>query len=160
VRNLLLGLIVLNVAYFAWANWIDVPRAPPVNEAIAKLPRLKLLEEVPESQRPASGGDKSAMNQAACLSVGPFGDLSNSAQAAAILKAKGFDPRQRAEEGQMSEGYWVFIGGMKSQADMDRTLASLEHAGIKDALVMPETPDAGRRLSLGLYSERARAERR
>ena len=60
----------------------------------------------------------------------------------------------------MSDGYWVYVGGLKSQADADHALVTLEHGGIKDALMMPETPDAGRRLSLGLYSERSRAERR
>jgi len=152
----------VNLAYFAWARWIDVPRPAPVNEAIAKLPHLKLLDELPPGARPQPGPvEKTVLNPpAACLSVGPFGDLANSAQAAALLKAKGFDPKQRAEAAQTSEGYWVFIGGLKTQAETDHALATLEKSGIKDALVMPETADAGRRLSLGLYSDRARAERR
>jgi hypothetical protein len=161
VRNAFFALLLVNLAYFAWAHWVDVPKPPPVNEAIARLPRLKLQEEAPQSQAPQPNAEKTASNQAAaCFSVGPFGDLSNSALAAALLKSRGFDPKQRAEEGQMSDGYWVFIGGMKTQAETDHALATLEHGGIKDALVMPETPDAGRRVSLGLYSERARADRR
>ena len=161
MRNAFFALLLVNLAYFAWAHWVDVPKRPPVNEAIARLPRLKLLDEAPPSQAPQPGAEKTAGNQpAACFSVGPFGDLSNSALAAALLKSRGFDPKQRAEEGQMSDGYWVFIGGMKTQADTDHALATLEHGGIRDALVMPETPDAGRRVSLGLYSERARADRR
>ena len=60
----------------------------------------------------------------------------------------------------MSDGFWVFVGGMKSEADTDRMLVNLEHNGIKDALVMPATATEGRRVSLGLFSERARAERR
>ena len=161
MRNAFFALLLVNFAYFAWAHWVDTPKVPPVNEAIVKLPRLKLVDDLPPSGQPQPTPEKTAFNQpAACMSVGPFGDLTNSAQAAALLKAKGFDPKQRAEEGQMSDGWWVFIGGMKAQAEVDHALATLEHNGIKDALVMPETPDAGRRLSLGLYSERARAERR
>jgi hypothetical protein len=60
----------------------------------------------------------------------------------------------------MADGFWVFVGGMKTEADTDKMLASLEHNGIKDALVMPATATEGRRVSLGLFSERARAERR
>lgn len=161
MRHAFFALLLVNLAYFAWAHWVDVPKPPPANEAIAKLPRLKLLDEGPQSQTPQPNPEKTARNQpAACFSVGPFGDLSNSALAAAILRQKGFDPKQRAEEGQMSDGYWVFIGGMKTQAETDHALMTLERGGIKDALVMPETPDAGRRVSLGLYSERARADRR
>ena len=54
----------------------------------------------------------------------------------------------------------MYIGGHVSQAETDKALVTLEHNGIKDAIVMPETAEAGRRVSLGLYTERARAERR
>lgn len=161
MRNAFFALLFVNLAYFAWAHWIDAPRPTPVNDAIARLPRLKLVDELPPAQRPeASTAEKTALNQpAACMSVGPFGDLAKNAQAAALLRAKGFDPRPRAEQGQMSEGYWVFVGGMKSAAETDRALIALERNGIKDATVIA-TQEAGARLSLGLYSERARADRR
>lgn len=159
MRLVFFALLFINLAYFAWAHWIDAPRPTPVNEAIAHLPRLKMADEVPPAER--TQPHKTALNDtASCLSVGPFADLANSAQAAVLLKAKGFDPRQRAEQGQVSVGYWVHVGGLASQAEADRALVTLERAGIRDALVMPESADAGRRLSLGLYSERSRAERR
>ena len=162
MRFVFFALLFANLVYFAWAHWVDTPRPPPVNEAITRLPQLKLAEEVPPSQRPKRAtADKMSLNQTpACLSVGPFGDLANSAQAAALLRAKGFEPKQRAEQGQTSDSYWVYVGGLKTQAEADKALATLEHDGIKDARVMPETPDAGRRLSLGVYSDRARADRR
>jgi SPOR domain len=163
VRYAFFALLFANLVYFAWAHWIDTPPAPALNDATARLPQLKLAEEVAPSQRPraSSAPEKTVLAEStACFSIGPFGDLTNSAQAAALLKAKGFDPRQRAEASQTSDGYWVYVGGIKTQADADKALVTLERAGIRDALVMPETSDAGRRLSLGLYSERARAERR
>lgn len=159
VRIACFALLFANLVYFAWAHWIDVPPPPPVNAQIARLPQLKLVEQLPPAQRPQANAEKMALKEN-CLSVGPFDNLDNSAHAAALLKAKGFDTRQRAEEGPMTEGYWVYIGGLRTQADTDHALVMLERAGIKDALVMPETSDAGRRLSLGVYSERARAERR
>jgi len=159
VRIACLALLFANLVYFAWAHWVDVPPPPPVNLQIARLPQLKLVEQLPPSQRPQADAEKMALNQK-CLSVGPFDTLDNSAHAAALLKARGFDTRQRAEEGPMTEGYWVYIGGLKTQADTDHALETLERGGIKDALVMPETSEAGRRLSLGVYSERGRAERR
>ncbi|MBV8910207.1 MAG: hypothetical protein JOZ89_05560, partial [Gammaproteobacteria bacterium] len=68
--------------------------------------------------------------------------------------------KERAEEAQSSEGYWVYIRGLRSEGEVDKALVTLEHGGIKDAVPMPETPDTGRRLSLGMFSERARAEKR
>jgi hypothetical protein len=162
VRIAFIALVVVNLVYFAWAHWIDTPRPAPTNEAIARLPQLKLAEELPSSKRPQPGtAEKTALTQpTACLSLGPFGDIANSAQAAALLKAKGFDPKQRAEAAQTTAGYWVYVNGLKTQAEADKALATLEKSGIKDALVMPESSGADRRLSLGLYSERGRADRR
>jgi hypothetical protein len=54
VRNAFIALLVVNLVYFAWAQWVDEPRTPPVNEALAKLPRLKLISELPADQRPAA----------------------------------------------------------------------------------------------------------
>jgi hypothetical protein len=163
VRYAFFALLLANLVYFAWAHWIDIPPPAALSDATARLPQLKLAEELPPEQRPKANTapEKTALSETpGCFSIGPFGDLTNSAQAAALLKAKGFDPRQRAETSQTTGGYWVYVGGIKTQADADKALVTLEHAGIRDALVMPETSDTGRRLSLGLYSERARAERR
>jgi hypothetical protein len=161
VRLAFFALLFLNLAYFAWTHWIDAPRPSPVNESITHLPRLKLAEEVPPAERPQphTAQKTSLSSTTACLSVGPFVDLASSVRAAALLKAKGFEPRQRAEQGQASEGYWVYVAGL-SQSEADRALVALEHSGITDARVMPENGEAGRRLSFGLYSERSRAERR
>jgi hypothetical protein len=162
VRTVFFALLLINLAYFAWVRWVDVPPAPPVNEAVSKLPRLELAEEVAPAERSRpSAPERTALGEGvACLSVGPFADSDASARAMALLRAKGFDPKERTEEGPSSEGYWVFVGGLKSQAEADKALVTLEHGGIKDAMLMPETPDAGRRISLGMYSERPRAEKR
>ena len=161
MRTVFFALLLVNLAYFAWAHWIDVPSPPPANE-ITKLPRLKLAEELPPAQRtqPNTAAKTALTAPAPCLSVGPFADSDDSARAAGMLREKGFEPKQRAEEAQSSQGYWVYLGGLKSEAEADKALVTLEHGGIKDALLMPETPDAGRRVSLGMFSERARAERR
>jgi hypothetical protein len=162
VRFVFFALLFLNLAYFAWARWIDAPRPPPVNEAIAHLPQLKMAGELPPAGRqPAHGTQKTALNDTTgCRSVGPFVDPASSAQAAALLKAKGFDPRQPAEQGQVAVSYWVYAGRLASQAEADRALVTLARNGIEDALVMPETADTGWRFSAGFYSERSRAEHR
>ena len=160
MRNAFIALLVVNLVYFAWAQWVDEPRTPPVNEALAKLPRLKLISELPPEQRPAVN-TKTALNETpACMSVGPFGDITNAAKAACILTSKGFAPQQRAEEAGTSTGYWVYVGGLKDDVEADKMRVSLEKAGVRDALVMPPSADAGRRISLGLFSDRAHADQR
>ena len=160
MRTIFLALVLLNLAYFAWAHWVDTPRHA-TSAPGAQLPKLRLAEELSAAERADLAARKAPQAEVqACFSVGPFGDVDNSAKAAALLRAKGFDPHQRAESAQSSEGWWVFVGNLKSDADADRALVTLEHGGIKDALVMPATADAPRRLSLGLFSERSRADRR
>ncbi len=160
MRNVFLALVAANIVYFVWAHWVDEPKAPPVNEALARLPRLKLLSELPPAQRPATNTRTVFNESAACMSVGPFGDITNAAKAAGILASRGFAPQQRAEQAGTSEGFWVFIGGIKDDVEADRVRVSLEKNGIKDALMMPASPEAGRRVSLGLFSDRAHAEQR
>jgi hypothetical protein len=160
VRNVFLALVAANIVYFAWAHWVDEPKAPPANEAVARLPRLKLLSELPPGQRPATNTRTVFNESPGCMSVGPFGDITNAAKAAGILASKGFAPQQRAEQAGTSEGFWVYVGGVKDDVEADRVRVSLERSGIKDALVMPATAETGRRVSLGLFSDRAHAEQR
>jgi len=160
VRNAFIALLVANLVYFAWARWVDEPKPPPVNDALAKLPRLKLVSELPPEQRPATN-TRTVLNETpACMSVGPFGDITNAAKAAGILTSKGFAPQQRAEEAGTAAGYWVYVAGLKDEVEADKARVGLEKSGIKDALVMPANGEAGRRISLGLFSDRARAEQR
>jgi hypothetical protein len=161
MRRVFFALLFLNLAYFAWAHFLAVPARPQANATSAHLPTVKLLEEVPQGPRPEASVKKTvALDPDACVSVGPFGDVDNSAKAAAVLKAKGFEPKQRAEAGETSAGYVVYVAGLASQAETDQLLVNIEKAGIRDAILMPASGDAPRRISLGLFSERTRAEKR
>ena len=163
MRRLFFALVFLNLAYFAWAHFLAAPPAAAASAATTHLPTVKLVEEIPPGQRADPGVKKTVAEEGAattCVSVGPFGDVDNSAKAAAALKTKGFDPKQRAEAGESSAGYWVFVGGLTSAAETDQALVNIEKNGFKDAILMPASGDGPRRISLGLFSERARADKR
>jgi hypothetical protein len=163
VRRLFFALVFLNLAYFAWAHFLAAPPAAASSASTSHLPTVKLVEEIPPAQRPDASVKKTVADESAattCVSVGPFGDVDNSAKAAAVLKAKGFDPKQRAEAGESSAGFWVFVGGLTSQAETDQALVNIERNGFKDAILMPASGDGPRRISLGLFSERSRADKR
>jgi hypothetical protein len=162
VRNACLAMLLVNLAYFAWAGWIDVPRTSPVNAAVEKLPRLKLVSELPPAQGSAAAPRRTAYNElsdtAACMSVGPFPDILSSAQAAEILKAKGFEPRQRAAVGDMLAQYWVSVAGAKSDAEAQQVLKTLAARGIRDAEAMPDDPN--HLISVGVFTDRDHAQKR
>jgi hypothetical protein len=165
VRHVLFALLFANLAYFAWAHWVDAPRPVVENAALAKLPRLKMRNEVVQPvPAPAPASAHKAALQASgagsCVSIGPFGDIGSSARAAAVLKDKGFDPQQRAVAGETSDGFWVYVGGLKSDKDVERVRQDLVFHGITDARAMTDGGATGRRVSVGLFSERERAEKR
>jgi hypothetical protein len=94
-----------------------------------------------------------------CTSVGPFNDIARAARAAGLLTQRGFHLQQRAEEGETIEGYWVFVGGMQSDDEVSQAVARLEKSGFTDAHVM-KNYSTNRRVSVGMFSTRERAEKR
>ena len=160
-------LLLANLAFLAWAEWIDAPQPAPINEAYAKLPRLKLINEVPpeESRPSSSNARKTALEvppppaAVSCISVGPFIDEASATRGATQLRDKGFTPHQRTEQGEVSKGFWVFIGGLKSDRDVAQVLRTLQQSHIADAHVMPDAGDL-HEVSVGIFTDRDHADRR
>ncbi len=94
-----------------------------------------------------------------CISVGPFREVTEAAHAAATLRAAHYDPRQRAAEGDVWAGVWVYLPAPAGRGAADQVLAKLKAGGIDDALEMPG-PNDGSVISLGLFSEPKRAQAR
>jgi hypothetical protein len=178
VRIAFFVLLAVNLVYLAWAGWIDVRTPPAVARTRAALPELKLATEaVPADQTKLASNARTPPGQTVatlastellpaagapnrrCVSVGPFSDLTAAAHGAALLHDRGFNPKQRAEPGDMWEGFWVYVGGLKSAAEESKVVKTLERAGISDAQAMPDS-DAGRRVSVGLFTEKDRAAKR
>ena len=159
VRPIFFVLLLANLLYLGWAEWIDVP-APPPPSTTAGLPPLTLVRELPPDKRAALASKMSLQTpQQQCVSVGPFDDPAIAARAAAVLRAKSFAPQQRAAESLAIRRFWVYLEGFATDAGVTRVLHRLERAGIEDAEAMPPET-GGRRISLGLFTQRDRAERR
>lgn len=90
----------------------------------------------------------------ACLSVGPFADEADANALRDQLAATGLEPQQRSETVQQPAGFWVYL----SARPIDEARAIVEDLssqGIEDYFI-------GRQnfISLGVFSDRATAERR
>ena len=187
MRAVFLAMLSANLLFLAWAKWIDGPRDAGAQDSLAQLPRLQLVTESPTKSKrtsaiynpaaplranldtpspatSASGSIERASFRTsdpaqACTSVGPFNDIASAARAAGLLTQRGFHLQQRAEEGETIEGYWVFVGGMESDDDVVRIVGRLEKSGFTDAHVM-KNYSTNRRVSVGMFSTRERAEQR
>lgn len=157
---MLLVLLFANVAFFAWSAWIDTPPVAAAAAAAKKLPPLVLASEASAGAAATNNGTAPAAPRAeSCVSVGPFDSQELADGAAKRLRERGFDPRQRSEEGDRWDGYWVYVGNLKNELEEARVMRALIQAQLSDARIMPVSPE-GRRVSVGVFSERIRAERR
>jgi hypothetical protein len=146
VRAVLLVLLLVNLAYFAWAQWLApgdeaaLPLSPKVN-----APELKLARE-------AAPADTAA---ASCVTVGPFPTQELAARARATLTDSGYDSVPREVQTRDVDGFWVFLEAPSTAAAEKRLLDRLRRGGIADALAVGEAGE--RRISLGVFSDETRA---
>ena len=186
MRTLCLLLILANVLYFTWSQMIDVqvsgldrkgskPVEPPMRivlakemlEANAEEPSVEQIRDVqPPAVEPLARETAPAPSVAiaqgeelSCMSIGPFADLLQAAQAQAALRAADFQPRQRVEQGELWAGYWVSVQGLATREEAESALKMLTGSGISDVYVMPGS-DPPNVLSLGVFSDYQRAQRR
>lgn len=159
MRIACLSLLVLNLIFFAWARWVDVP-APP--SSALNVPPLRLAS-------PGNGGSDTQLAAAThganggpmhCRSLGPFPDSAAALSAASALSiARTLKAQPRSVSTDVKDGYWVYVNQLKDAAASRRVVAILNAAGIRDAVAI-EKPDQADRVAVGIFSEEERAERR
>lgn len=149
MRNLFFALLFLNLALLVWWQWGGRPReivtvAPPV----PPVPVLELVKAAP----------RSASTPTRCRSVGPFADAGAAAAATDLMRARGWQPRDRSVDSTVPDGYWVYIGELTTAAQRG-VLQRLNAAGIHDAASMTQ-PEQSDRVSVGYFSDQTHAVRR
>jgi hypothetical protein len=165
MRSIALLLILANVCFFFWAHYIDVPEAAPTAAILPENkqpPRLRLAKE-----RDGAADATRITNELSCISVGPFGAIGDVEHVQKRLQDAGFTSAARNESGEVFVGYWVSLPSFATRADAEQALSRLHAAGVSDAYILPDTSpahgstdSATNVLSLGLFSEQARAETR
>lgn len=189
MRTFCLALILANALFFIWSQMIDAPvnnldrrqaatATPPARIVLAREagsenepPPPQPVDDAPVKDvqppsveplapAPAPGGAEVARaDPLSCTTIGPFADLPQAAQAQASLRAAGFEPRQRVEEGELWVGYWVSVQGLPTRAAAEDALKTLSANAITDVYLMPGS-DPANVLSLGVFSDYQRAQRR
>ncbi|MEZ5531082.1 MAG: SPOR domain-containing protein [Steroidobacteraceae bacterium] len=153
MRTLFFILLAANLAVFGWT--LVTPEVAPLPDSPRPdVPRLELAGEARTVVKAAAPSGA----EIACRSIGPFASEDESARAAAAFRDGGYGVHERTEESRSAEGYWVSLPPQRNVAAETRLLARLARAGITDASVLADT-DA-RRVSVGIFSERGRADRR
>ena len=185
LKGVFLALALANIVVLAWTLWHG-PADPRPSAPVANVvPTLQLASEkhVPapvradsseaSSETPVTAAarsdspaepateDSAALltGVARCISLGPFRDLAEASQASSTMRSSGYTPRTRLAEGDVWAGLWVYLADLPSRAEAQRAMSVLKQRGIADAYIMPAS-DRTADISLGIFSEPARAQRR
>jgi hypothetical protein len=92
-----------------------------------------------------------------CVSLGPYLDLAETAEAAARLRERGHMPSQRLADSPLWVGNWVYLAPFNTRAEATAAVEKLRVNGVDDLYIEPSGEDENA-VSLGLYSDRERAE--
>jgi hypothetical protein len=180
VRGAFLALVAINIVFFAWAQWIDVPARPPASiDRDAGIPPLQLEMKGNAAASLPSGASAAAASPVAaatapmgstpdmtaesapstrCRSLGPFDDVNAANAAADRLRTRGMNPHDRSAETVNPNVYWVYIGELTVELQR-RAIQTLNSAGIHDAVAMTQ-PEQSDRVSVGVFADQAHAVRR
>ena len=148
MRAALLLLLLANLAFFAWSQWLAPEEAQlPVSPRV-DAPRLQLARETAPVAAGSGGGS--------CVTVGPFTTNELAARARQTLSDSGYPSVPREVETRVLEGYWVYLESPPTESGERRLLDRLKKGGIADAQAVGDLGSA-RRISLGVFSDETRA---
>ena len=146
MRAALFVLIGLNLAFFAWSSWLAPEQAQMPASPKVDAPRLQLAQDT----MPAGDGNGT------CVTVGPFASNELAARARQTLTDSGYPSRPREEATSVIDGFYVYLEAPSTAAAERRLLDRLKKGGIEDAQAVGDL-GAARRISLGIFSDEARA---
>jgi hypothetical protein len=125
----------------AGAESDDTAAAPPA------------ADSVPSSAAAFPAADEVSLR---CIVLGPFAEPAAAGRVETRLAGEGIAAERFTAEGEIWDGYWVYIEQIDSRDRAREMLAELTGAGIEDAYVIPGS-DSGILISLGVYSDITRA---
>lgn len=139
-------LVLVNLAYLAWAQWLAPREATLPNSPRVDAPKLQLASEASAVPVGANGS---------CVTVGPFATNELAARARQTLTDSGYPSTPRQVTTAEPDGFWVYLEAPTSPLAERRLIERLNKGGINDAQAVGDV--GSRRISLGIFSDEQRA---
>lgn len=172
MRIVFLVLVLANLGLAAWYFWLREPGFP-TRPMPASAPTIELLGDrdpdssVDAASAAATAGANGRSGTIApldnelrdCFSMGPFSNRLDVEEAVAVLRSAGFQTSQRTAQGEVWLGRWVYIDAIATQDEAEDIVTALSDEGITEAYVIADGNN-GNIVSLGVFSEQARAQQR
>ena len=165
MRTLFLLVVLANLAFFAWANFIgdlDTQSDPrPIARQVApeKLRILptdlatKAAEVATAKPPPETAG------RIACLEWGGFAPA-DAARAGEAIAPLALGARLSQRQVDDSAGWWVYIPTRPNRADALKKVEELKSRGVEEYFIVPDVGPFQYALSLGVFKTEAAAQSR
>ncbi len=171
MRNLFFMLVIANVLFFGWQFWVREPepvgvtiidpeeigeRVELIGDAVPELPVVPTaaLDSVPDAPAKAVVASIGRI----CVSIGPFTEVEDAQAELRALRSGNADVVQRAAQGNLFVGHWVYVDSIATRSQARALLAKLQDGGIKEAYLIGGNPGEDV-ISLGIFSSLDGAER-
>ena len=168
MRNLLLILLLANILYFVWGEFVDEPDEPGiavVDEAdlgppldVSSSRDAEVAASVGAILGSGEPSDLEAVVGRSCVSIGPFRANTDADTALTEYAGEGMRTALRSTYGQIFVGHWVRIRNIADNLTANEMLEKLHGGGLSDAYQV-SNEDAGVYISLGLFGDVERAEK-
>ena len=163
MRLLFLFLLLVNGLIYAWYTFYSVPAQAVATVETPDAPRLVLLSE--QQSRPAAADVvadlvKNEDDVVQCFTLGPFMSEGDLADATRGLMMAGRPFEKRVSKKKELIGYWVLIPPLETEADAYAKAQALKQAGDKHHYVVKDPLIGINAVSLGVFREKANAQRR
>jgi len=169
MRNLLLLLLLTNILYFVWGMFAADPVVPGIAEVSESELGPPLAVSMHRGRESAASvgavlgsgepSDLAAVVGRSCVSIGPFTASTGADTTLTKYAGEGMRTNLRAAQGMIFVGHWVQIRGIADWETGNAMLGMLTDGGVDDAK-LEQTDDEGMRISLGVFGDRDRAEKR
>jgi Sporulation related domain. len=181
MKWLFLALLTVNLGFFFWHYKGEVSESAPLTQARHEAPcrgatpkSLLLLSEVEpggEQEQPPARAlpesrplawDSARPEQArahVCYALGPFYSDEALTPIKHSLEALELKSTRESRKVRARIGYWVYLPPLESRAAALELTREFTARGVTDYLVIT-APDKRNAISLGIYSDRSKAERR
>lgn len=187
MRWLFLLLVLANAGYFGWQTFRDAPASLPPSSAGSPSMGLALLNELPESERPALREAKPVVVPPAeeapsegaeitpvaevpeavvevapprqCLELKGFEKSADAEQVMKGLLSRGMQLEARGETMVPKVNYWVLLPPYNSRKEAEAVILQLKAHKLRD-FYRVRSGESTNAISLGVFSNREIADRR
>lgn len=165
MRALILFLVLVNLAFYYWANHYDsghvVPDQP---QSVAGYKPIQLLSERTANGRsfetqagktelaPQASKIQTRLPDEKCYSLGPFAKEQKSDEIYEKLFSAGIQAKQRQVNERHPKSYWVYLQARESQQEAEETVEFLSKNNINEYYIWL-TPPQKYAVSLGLFKK-------